>query len=207
MMTSMDQLEKSLAASEKTIAALILDSYGELNKEFKMVESRVQRSQAYQNLIDQYCQQHSGTAAGDERNSTMVRLNVGGKVLIMKRSIMRLEGDSMNFLHLIISGRWNYLLPRDRNGVIFVDLDPPLITPILDKLRFRSDCGTNEHMVPRVSIDRRAIFNSVVSYYRVADIVYGDTGLSEVSKIECMNDPKNMLLLHSFLPSDLTRIC
>ena len=63
MMTSMEILEKSLAASEKTIAALILQSYGELNKEFKMVESRVKRSQAYQNLIDQYCQQHSGTAA------------------------------------------------------------------------------------------------------------------------------------------------
>ena len=136
----------------------------------------------------------------------MAKLNVGGKVHITKRNIMRLEGDSMNFLYLIISGRWNYLLPRDRNGVIFVDLDPAFITPILDKLRFRSDSGTNEHMIPRVSIDRRAIFNSVVSYYRIGDMIHGDTGLSEVSKIECMNDPKNMLLLHSFLPSDLTKM-
>ena len=203
MMTSMEILERSLAASEKTIAALILQSYGELNKEFKMVASRVQRSQAYQNFIDEYCIEKCGAAAGADRNSMMVKLNVGGKVHITKRSVMRLEGDSINFLYLIISGRWNYLLPRDHNGVIFVDLDPALITPIFDKLRFRSDSGTNEHMIPRVSIDRRATFNSVASYYRIVDMVHVDTGLSNQSKIECMNDPKNILLLHSFLPSDL----
>ena len=203
MMTSMEILEKSLAASEKTIAALILQTYGELNKEFKMVESRAQRSQAYQNFINEYCIEKCGAAAVAGSNSMMVKLNVGGKVHLTKRSIMRLEGDSINFLYLIISGRWNYLLPRDHNGVIFVDLDPAFITPIFDKLRFRSDSGTNEHMIPRVSIEKKAIFNSVVLYYRIVDMIQVDTGLSNESKIEWMNDPKNILLLHSFLPSDL----
>ena len=54
MMTSMGILEKSLAASEKTITALISQTYNEMNKEFKMVESRANRSQAYQNVIDEY---------------------------------------------------------------------------------------------------------------------------------------------------------
>ena len=102
MMTSMEILEKSLAASEKTIAALILQSYGELNKEFKMVESRAKRSQAYQNLINEYCNEKSGAEAGADRNCMMVKLNVGGKVHITKRNIMRLEGDSMNFLYLMM---------------------------------------------------------------------------------------------------------
>ena len=89
MMTSMEILERSLAASEKTIAALILQTYGELNKEFKMVKSRAKRSQDYQNLIDEYCIEKCGAAAGADRNSMMVKLNVGGAVHITKRSIMR----------------------------------------------------------------------------------------------------------------------
>ena len=54
MMTSTEILEKSLAASEKTIAALILQTYGELNKEFKMVKSRAKRSQDYQSIIEDW---------------------------------------------------------------------------------------------------------------------------------------------------------
>ena len=96
--------------------------------------------------------------------------------------------------------------PKDRNGVIFIDLDPALITPILDKLRFRSNYGTNEHMIPRISMDRRSTFNAVVSYYRIGGIVYGHTGLSAESRIDCMNDPKNILMLHSFLPADFTEM-
>ena len=114
----------------------------------------------------------------------------------------------MNFLYLMISSRWDYLLPlsRDRHGVTFIDLDPALMKPILDRLRYRLDSDTNEHMIPRISIDKRAIFDKVVLYYRIGDIAYNATTFSEESTIECMNDPKNILLLHSFLPSDFTKM-
>ena len=112
----------------------------------------------------------------------------------------------MNFLCLMVSGRWDYLLPRDRNGVIFIDLDPALVTPILDKFRFRSNYGTTKQLIPRISVEKRAIFNSVESYYRIGDLVYDRTAFSEESTIECMNDPKNILLLRSLLPSDLTEM-
>ena len=112
----------------------------------------------------------------------------------------------MNFLYLMISGRWNYLLPKDRNGVIFIDLNPAFITPIFDNMRFRSNYGTDEQVISRVSIDKRANFNTVVLYYRIGDILHDNTALSEVSRIESMNDPKNMLLLRSFLPSDFTEM-
>ena len=124
----------------------------------------------------------------------------------MKRSTISLKGDNMNFLSLMISGRWDYLLPRDRNGIIFVDLDPALVKPIFDNLRFRSDCDAYEHMIPRILTDRKAIFNSVVSYNRMGDLGYDKSAFSEESKIECMNDPKNMLLSRSFLSSDYTEM-
>ena len=206
MKNLLETLEKSLSASEKTIAALMLHTYCVLNKEFKLVESRSKRTQLYHDHIDDYCKDKCGDSESADRNSMMARLNVGGKVHIIKRSSMLLKGDHVNFLHLMTLGRWDYLLTRDRNGVIFIDLDPALVTPILDKLRFRSNYGTTRQLIPRVSIDRRAIFDNVVSYYRMGDIIHGSTALSEESKIECMNDPKNILLLSSFLPSDLTEM-
>ena len=101
------------------------------------------------------------------------------------------SSDHMNFLYLMISGRWDYLLPlsRDRNGVTFIDLDPALMKPILDRLRYRLNYGTNEHMIPRISIDKRAIFDKVVLYYRIGDIAYNATTFSEESTIECMKIP------------------
>ena len=205
-MNPVDVLEEALATSQKAIAALILQTYSVLNEQFKLVKANEKRTHAYQILIDEFCQKKCGAANLIDRNSPMVQLNVGGKVHIIKRSIMLSEGDHINFLYLIIFGRWDYLLPKDCNGVIFVDLDPALVTPILDKLRFRSNYGTDEQMMPRISMDRRTIFNSVVSYYRIGSIVYGHTDLSEESRIKCMNDPNNILLLHSFLPADFTEM-
>ena len=149
----METLEKSLAASEKAIAALMLQTYTVLNKELKMVESRLKRSQDYRSQIDERYNEKRGSADLIDRNSTMVQLNVGGKIHISKRSTMLSEGNNMNFLYLMASSRWDYLLPRDRNGVIFVDLDPLLITPIFDKLRFRSNYGAIRQLIPRISMD------------------------------------------------------
>ena len=103
----------------------------------------------------------------------------------------------------MISGRWDYLLPKDRNGVIFINLDPALMKPILDKLRYRSNCGPNEQMMPRISIDRRAIFDNVVSYYSIGDKIYGDVRLSEESRIECKNERNGSTFLGSFMHSIL----
>ena len=198
----METLEKLLAASEKTIAALMMHTYNVLNKEFKMVESRLKRTSDCQTLIAEHCKEKRG--ATDNLDSKLVNLNVGGKILIIKRSTILSEGDDMNFLFLMISGRWDYLLPKDRDGVIFVDLDPALIAPIFDKLRFRSNYGSKEQLRPRISVNKIVTFDAVVSYFRISGMIHGKMALSEDSTIQHMNDPKNKLLLHSFLPSDFT---
>ena len=43
-------------------------------------------------------------------------------------------------------------------------------------------------------MDKRAIFNAVVLYYRIGDVVNGKSALSVEWTIECMNDSKNVLL-------------
>ena len=137
------------------------------------------------------CEEQSGVLDGVDRNMNgkLVKVNVGGKVHIIQRSTILSDGGQMSFLYLMISDRWDYLLPKDCNGVIFIDLDPALITPIFDKIRFRSNYGTTEQMMPRISMDQRANFYTAVSYYRMGEIVDGNATLSEYSMIKCMNDP------------------
>ena len=94
MICTLGTLEKSLTASEKTIAALMLHTYSVLNKEFKLVESKAKRTQDYQNLLDEYCKDKHGAADGVDRNSMTIRLNAGGKVHIIKRSTMLLQGGT-----------------------------------------------------------------------------------------------------------------
>ena len=207
-MSSLEILEKSLAESEKTITSRILHTYGMLNKEFMMLKSRITRSLDYNNLLDVHSQEECGAADGLDmnKNSKLVKLNVGGEVHIIKRRIMLSVGDHMSFLYTMISGRWHYLLPKDCKGIIFVDLDPALFEPIFDKLRYRSNCSTNEPLIQRVPMEKRFYFNAAVLYYKMGGIVHSSTALSVESEIECMNDPKNILLLHSFLPSDFIKM-
>ena len=208
MMSSLESLGKSLEESERITAARIWYTYDVLRKEFKMLESRAKRTQEFKNLLDVYSEENCEASDGVDRNrkSKMVKLNIGGEVHIIKRRSILSDGDQMSFLFLMISGRWDYLLPKDCNGVIFIDLDPALFKPILDKLRYRSNCSTNEPLVQRISMDKRASFYAAVSYYKMGRIANGNTALSVESEIECMNDPKNILLLHSFLPSDLIKM-
>ena len=208
MMSSLESLGKSLEESERITAARVWYTYDVLKKEFKMLESRAKRTQEFKNLLDVYSEENCEAADGVDRNrkSKMVKLNIGGEVHIIKRRSILSDGDQMSFLFLMISGRWDYLLPKDCNGVIFIDLDPALFKPILDKLRYRSNCSTNEPLVQRISMDKRASFYAAVSYYKMGRIANGNTALSVESEIECMNDPKNILLLHSFLPSDLIKM-
>ena len=72
MMNLLEALEASLTASEKRIASLMLHTYSVLNEEFKFVESRAKRTQAYHHLIDAYCKEKCGATNGVDGNSAMV---------------------------------------------------------------------------------------------------------------------------------------
>lgn len=201
MAIQMQALEKFIAASEATLAAQMLGTYAALKKEFELVNSRRKKTQAYHDLIDHFCQQQADAADGARRKSDVAKFNVGGKVFIIKKCTVSSDGSNMNFLSLILSGRWNYLLPMDRNKVVFIDLDPALIEPVTDTLRSNFDSDTIS--MPRISIDKAASFKSILLYYNLRHLLYASMPLSEESKIELMNDENSVSTLQSFLPSDL----
>ena len=80
MAIQMQALEKFIAASEATLAAQMLGTYAALKKEFELVNSRRKKSQAYHDIIDNFCQQQADAADGARRKSDVAKFNVGGKV-------------------------------------------------------------------------------------------------------------------------------
>ena len=184
MASQMKSLGDFILDSEQKVSAQILGTYSVLKEEFKLVESRRKRSQAHHDLIDNYHKQQGKIADGVCQKKYTVRVNVGGEVHIIKRSTMLSSGQDMNFLFLILSGRWDYLLPRDRNNVIFIDLDPAIIEPIFHNLRYRSAFGSDAISKPRISIDQVASFNEALLYYNLKGLFHCGINLSEKSKIE-----------------------
>ena len=62
--------------------------------------------------------------------SSFLRLNVGGKQFDISRSVLtQIKGSK---LALIFSGKWDEILPRDKDGRIFMDFDASCMAPIID---------------------------------------------------------------------------
>jgi BTB/POZ domain len=61
-----------------------------------------------------------------------LELNIGGYNMDVKRATIMYAPDSM--LARLFSGRWDHVLPRDKTGRIFLDLDQMWVKPILQHL-------------------------------------------------------------------------
>jgi hypothetical protein len=69
---------------------------------------------------------------GAWKQGAPLQLNCGGCIIDLKRSTIMVASKSM--LARIVSGRWDHVLPRDKAGRIFLDIDEKWIKPIFQHL-------------------------------------------------------------------------
>ncbi|GMH35517.1 hypothetical protein BSKO_03385 [Bryopsis sp. KO-2023] len=75
----------------------------------------------------------------------VVHLNVGGRIFTTKRGSLRLVEGSV--LELMFSGRWEDRVDRDKDGNVFMDLNPDLFDHVLRFLSLMHTYGTSaRHM-------------------------------------------------------------
>ncbi|CAF1371235.1 unnamed protein product, partial [Didymodactylos carnosus] len=72
----------------------------------------------------------------------VIQLNVGGEKLCTLRSTLTLIPNSS--LSTMFNGQWDNKLPRDHDGLIFLDYDPLIFKLILNQLRELNGCLENE---------------------------------------------------------------
>jgi hypothetical protein len=138
-----------------------------------------------QMITDSMLQQNT-TAEGapDSCLSAVIKLNVGGKNIDLKRSTVV---QVRSRLAWILSGRWDHVLPKDRDGRLFFDYDPEWFEPIINHLR---DLGLQDPHKPipgpPVATEHQYAFHFLVQYF----------GLEPTFDIEACRAQKPQKLIH-----------
>ena len=92
----------------------------------------------------------------------VVKLNIGGKHLDVRRSTIT---QVRSRLAWILSGRWDHVLPKDKDGRLFFDLDPEWFEPIINHLR---DLGLQDPSKPipgpTITLEHQFAFHYLVQY-------------------------------------------
>ena len=199
-MSQQQTLERLLAASHRKAATKISGIYGALNNDLELVQSRQRRTQAYSHIIDDYCREKYESRNAVHQRSDVVKVNVGGKITIIKRNALASIGSDLSLLSILLSGRWNHAVPKDRNGLIFLDVDSTMMKLVFDTLRSRLCFGSDVVTVPSISAYNIG-YDALLLYYNMdtSFILSGENLLSEPSRIVCMSDARCTSHLLSFL--------
>ena len=129
--------------------------------------------------MDDFAAEHGGSKHSWSDNNTsdipekvvmnqVVTFNVGGRRISARRKTLTRIADSR--LASIFSGRWDRMLPRDKHGKIFLDLDPDLFMKILLLLQDEVE----ELVIEKAD---QTHFERLVAYLHLHDFVYGGGGL------------------------------
>lgn len=107
----------------------------------------------------------------------IVELNVGGVHMSTSRSVLCSAEGSL--LSGMFSGNFENGHKRDRDGRIFLDIDPPLFAKVLSHLRLRRIAGPEAPApLPQVSEECRAEYEMMVKYFGLETFMYGGDGFS-----------------------------
>lgn len=102
----------------------------------------------------------------------VVELNVGGKVICTTREVLCSAKGSL--LSGLFSGSFENGHKRDKEGRVFLDVDPPIFKKLLSHLRLRQlaspDCPAP---LPHVPDEMRPEYDMVIKYFGLDAFMYG----------------------------------
>eukprot|EP00929_Paragymnodinium_shiwhaense_P015138 TRINITY_DN123170_c0_g1_i1.p1 TRINITY_DN123170_c0_g1~~TRINITY_DN123170_c0_g1_i1.p1 ORF type:complete len:399 (-),score=60.93 TRINITY_DN123170_c0_g1_i1:229-1425(-) len=131
----------------------------------RRLEEKTRRLEELQNRIFEYAENCS--------NEDIIELNVGGTAMSTQRAVLCSAEGSM--LAAMFSGNFDNGHMRDKDGRVFLDVDPPLFAKVLSHLRLRRvaspDCPVPLPVVPEES---RAEWEVMVRYYGLESYLYGE---------------------------------
>jgi hypothetical protein len=106
----------------------------------------------------------------DQPESTVKKLNVGGKIYRFDRSSTeKLEGSLLGYM---LSGDYDKLFARDKNGVIFIDMDPAHVDVILDSTLY-PESKVNKMGYVCLYGEKYPLHGDYYAYLKVTDLVTG----------------------------------
>ena len=134
-MSQAQVLERLQATSETCAKAQVTGIYCAFTEQLMESKSRKRTFDAYLDDIILHCSHNCSNIAVATLRTDIIKINVGGRIFMIKREALISNQSDQKFLFVLLSGRWNFIIPKDRNGIIFLDLDPSWIEPSFDVLR------------------------------------------------------------------------
>ena len=189
-------LEEEIVAAGDHMGRLVQPAFNLMMEELNSLKDRKATLAVYLNMI--VSDSERGHKVNDV-NSSILKLNVGGKDIIVRKSSILPRTSSDSLLGILASGRWDNYLTKDQNGRIFLDIDPEWIEVIINVLR-----ETGNMVMPCVATGKECGFRAVLACYNLKSLLSDFTiSLSKVSTIAAMNDPSNRTALHSFVRPEM----
>jgi hypothetical protein len=120
----------------------------------------------------------------DQPETTVKKLNVGGKIYRFDRSFAeKLQGSLLGYM---LSGDYDKLFARDKNGVIFLDLDPFWMDDILDSILYpERKANKMDYLSPYAktfTVHVKNYVHLIKQYLKVTDLVTGSTPSGKASQ-------------------------
>ena len=191
-----NELESLLISSYNDIHHRQKNLFKDFSETFKNLHARQRRRDLYMQNISSHC--HMKHNALGHELSPLAKLNVGGKLFDINLDGLSLIQSDYNLMAILLSGRWNFRLPRDSTGRIFLNLDPSWMEPFLDSL------NSNRIVTPKMNGEIKIGMDTAVSYYNLSDLLKNwSLSLPSPSAIPCMNMPRYTDKLLDFLQPEL----
>ena len=191
-----NELDRLLLSSFNDIQLRQKNLFKDFSETSKNLQARQQKRDLYTRRISQYCDKKVDTSG--DGVSSLIKLNVGGKLFDILVDGLSLIQSDYNVMAILLSGRWNFCLPRDSTGRIFFNADPSWMEPLLDSLHNNRILSPQMNGVTKIGID------TAVSYYNLSDLLKDwSFSLQFISTIPCMNNPRYTDKLLGFLKPEL----
>jgi TLD len=195
-----DFFENNLTVSRDDINRNVKDMFDECSRNFKSLKERQNNLDRNLTIISEHCRR-----SGAVKENSILKLNVGGEDVNIRRKAIQQYGQHHNILSLLLSNPWDHRLQKNHKCRIFLNVDPAWITPIINLMREQSQTDSKDLPIPVISIDHKHGFETVASYYNFGPLRARSLVISSgPSTITCLNTSSSRETLLSFLQLEST---
>jgi TLD len=201
-----DPFEKDLKASSDDIDRRVKAVFDEYNRVFNALKGRQQKLEGFAARITEHCRKESeGRNFSFNKEEPILKLNVGGEDINIRRTAVEHGESDDSILSILLLNQWAYRFVRNRNGRIFLNLNPAWIAPAISAMRDLSTKGSRKRKMTEISVEQKSGFDAVQQYHNLGYLFpRHSVVVSAPSTIPSMNCRKYMEALYSFLQPELS---
>jgi len=141
-------------------------------KRMKLMEDKKEKLQKEIDTMNSVFGEVASANNKTSNDNDIIEINAGGIIITALRSTLCLVAFDTMFSYMF-SGRWDESLARDKDGRIFLDHDPELITIIVNYLRTKKiEDQSKPVRSPKIPDGKKDEFETILQYFGLTEFFY-----------------------------------